>query len=55
MELSGGDPDEVPETRARRIWRTLRERLRGPSREEASEEVRIEEPGSPGSEEGNHG
>jgi glycerol-3-phosphate acyltransferase PlsX len=55
MELSGGDPDEVPETRARKIWRTFRERLRGQSREVASEEVKIEEPGAPGNEEGDNG
>ncbi len=54
MELSGGDPDEVPETRARKIWRTFRERLRGQAPEGASEEVKIEEPGRPGSEEGDN-
>ena len=55
MELSGGDPDDVPETRARKIWRAFRERLRGQARDGASEEVKIEEPGAPGSEEGDNG
>lgn len=29
IEMSGGDPTEVPDTRTRKLWRSLRDRLRG--------------------------
>ncbi|MDG2010866.1 MAG: phosphate acyltransferase PlsX [Candidatus Binatia bacterium] len=34
IEMSGGDPAEVPETRTRKLWQSLRNRLRGSSRNE---------------------
>ena len=45
MEMSGGDPEEVPETRARKIWRSLRERLRGQATPDSLEQGEIEAPG----------
>ena len=44
MEISGGDPEDVPETRARKIWRSLRERLRGQTQSGPSVQEEIKPP-----------